>query len=243
MSTKLKSLFIYVLAAAVSFFFGLFILDQVILPQLTGVGLESEVPVLAGESREDAAAICQGANLGLEVHGETYSASIPAGHVLDQDPEQGLVVKQGRSVYVILSKGPEMVGVPHVVGLTSRQAEILIENNFLVVDSVLSAADAKTARGRIVSVIPSPGTFLPKGSMVTLTVSEGAQKVRVPSLIDKSLNEARAILQDAGLSLGEVSFRFNRYLPAGRVIDQHPLERTPVELGVTVDVVVTNSIQ
>ncbi len=243
MVNKFKSLLIYTLTAAVSFFFGLFILDQVILPQLTGVGLESEVPVLAGKSREQAAAICQGANLGLEVHGETFSPHVPAGHVLDQDPEQGLVVKQGRSVYVILSKGQEMVGVPHVIGLTSRQAAILIENNFLVVDSVLAAADARMARGRIVAVTPPPGTPLPKGSLVTITVSEGARKVRVPSLIDKSVDEARAILQDAGLSLGEVSFRYNRYLTAGRVIDQHPLERTPVESGVAVDVVVSSSSQ
>ncbi len=243
MGDKLKSLLIYAMTAAVSFFFGLFILDQVILPQLTGAGRESEVPVLVGKSRDEAAAICQGATLGFEVHGETFSSTVPAGHVLDQDPEQGLVVKQGRSVYVILSKGREMVGVPHVVGLTSRQATILIENSFLVVDSVLAAADASMARGRILAVQPPPGTSLPKGSLVTLTVSEGARKVRVPSLIDKTVDEARAILRDAGLSLGEISFRFNRYLPAGRIIDQQPLERTPVELSVAVDVVVSSSSQ
>ncbi len=241
MGDKLKNLLIYALTAAVSFFFGLFILDQVILPQLTGAGRESEVPELLGKSRDQAAAACRDAGFGFEVHGETYSSSVGAGRVLDQDPEQGMVVKQGRGIYVILSKGREMVGVPHVVGLTRRQASILIENNFLVVDSVLSASDANMARGRVVAVEPPPGTSLPKGSRVTLSVSEGARKVRVPSLIDKSVDEARAILRGAGLAIGKVSFRYNRYLSAGRIIDQHPLERTPVEPGVTVDVVVSTT--
>jgi serine/threonine-protein kinase len=154
-----------------------------------------------------------------------------------------MVVKQGRGIQVILSRGPEMVNVPHVEGLTRRQASILVERNFLQVENVLTTGDADVARGRVVQVDPPPGTLLPKGSQVVLTVSEGAQKVRVPSLIDLTVEQARETLEEEGLQIGEVTFRFNRYLPAGKIIDQHPLERTPVERGGKVDVVVSSSRQ
>ena len=241
MRDKLKSFLIYVLTAVVSFFFGLFILDQVILPQLTGAGRRAEVPVLTGMGEGAALAACQQAGLALEVQGETYSGEMEAGLVLDQDPEAGLTVKQGRGVYVILSRGPEMVTVPHVVGLTQRQAAILIENNFLAVEQVNTTVNASIARGRVVEVDPPPGSVLPKGAALTMVVSQGTQKIRVPSLIDKTVEEARKILTDAGLAIGEVAFRINRYLPPGRVIDQHPLERTPVARDTEVDVVVSSS--
>lgn len=241
MGNKLRSLLIYVLTAAVSFFFGLFILDQVILPQLTGAGREAEVPELDGMSFEEANAACRDVGLLLEVKGETYSNRIEGGMVLDQDPDPGLTVKQGRSVYVIMSKGPEMVTVPHLVGLTRRQAEILIENNFLSIDTVLTVSDAAVGRGRVVASDPEPGSPLPKGTAVKLTLSEGTPKIPVPSLIDKSLDEAREILTGSGLKIGDISYRFNRYLPEGKVIDQHPLERTPVASQTKVDLVVSRS--
>jgi len=39
----------------------------------------------------------------------------------------------------------------------------------------------------------------------------------------------------------EISYKFNRYLPADRVIDQQPLERTPVEKGTRVNLVLSSS--
>lgn len=241
MNGKLKSFLIYLLTAAISFCFGLFILDQVILPQLTGAGRESVVPEMVGLSHRDAESACRDAELMLEVQGETYSADSPEGYVLDQDPEAGLSVKQGRSVYVILSRGPEMVVVPHVKGLTRRQAEILIERNFLLVDTVSTVTDPATTQGRVVAITPEPGTMLPKGAQVSMVVSEGTPKIRVPSLVDKTIDEAREILAGTGLTMGEVAFRYNRFLTAGTIIDQHPLEHTPVEQGSRVDVVISSS--
>jgi len=241
LNAKLKNFLIYLLTAVVSFCFGLFILDQVILPQLTGVGRESVVPQLTGLYREEAESACRGAGVVLEVQGETYSSDTPAGYVLDQDPETGLTVKQGRSVYVILSKGPEIVSVPHVKGLTQRQAEILIERNFLVVDTVTTSSDQSTTRGRVIEIVPPPGTPLPKGEAVSLVVSQGTPRIRVPSLVDMTVDEAREVLTGAGLTMGELTFRYNSFMPAGKIIDQHPLERTPVEQGSRVNVVVTSS--
>jgi len=46
---------------------------------------------------------------------------------------------------------------------------------------------------------PSPGTGLPKGSLVTIRVSTGKKKIAVPSLVGKSRDTAVAELTSAGL--------------------------------------------
>lgn len=240
---RIRTFLIYLVTAVISFFFGLFVLDQVILPQISVGGGPVEIPSLEGVPLEEARAMCEKEGLYLTVRGETYNLQYAANQILKQDPESGVTVKQGRQVYVILSLGPEIVSVPHVVGLTQRQATILIERSRLEVDTVLLAGDSDVARGRVIEVSPGAGSALPRGGKVVLTVSKGVQKVRVPSVIDRSLDEASALLAAAGLELGEISFRFSRYLPPNRVIDQQPLERTPVEKGTRVNLVLSSSTQ
>ncbi len=238
----MRTFLIYLVTAVVSFFFGLFVLDQVILPQISVGGRLVEVPHLEGVPLEKARAMCEKEGLYFTMRGETYNLDYAANHILRQDPESGMVVKQGRQVYVILSLGPEIVSVPHVLGLTQRQAAILIERSWLEVDTVLLVSDSDVASGRVIELHPDAGSALPRGGKVVLTVSRGVQKVRVPSVIDKSLEEASTLLAEAGLELGEIFYKFNRYLPPDRVIDQQPLERTPVERGIRVNLVLSSSI-
>jgi len=241
MEGKIRTFWIYLVTAVVSFFFGLFVLDQVILPHISVGGRLVEVPHLEGVPLEQARAMCEKEGLYLTVRGETYNSDYGADHILKQDPESGVVVKQGRQVYAILSLGPEIVRVPHVIGLTQRQATILIERNRLEVDTVLLVSDSDVVNGRVIEVRPEAGSALPRGGKVVLSVSKGVKKVKVPSVIDRSLEEASALLAEAGLELGEISYRFSRYMPPDRVIDQQPLERTSVEKGTRVNLVLSSS--
>ena len=108
-------------------------------------------------------------------------------------------------------------------------------------DTVLLISDSDVANGRVIELQPEAGSALPRGGKVILSVSKGIRKVKVPSVIDKSLQEANALLTEAGLELGEISYRLSRYLPPDRVIDQQPLERTSVEKGTKVNLVISTS--
>ncbi len=241
MKGKLKTFLVYFLTAVFSFFLGLFILDQVILPQITGGKEEVEVPKLDGLPLEEARSLCREQGLELTVQGETYHASVPATHIMKQDPEAGAMVKRGRQVYVLASLGPETVTVPPVLGLTLRQAQILIERSMLKVATVNRQPNSRVTRDRVTGVSPAEGSPLPWGGEVELTVSDGVAQIRVPSLIDKTLEEATGILEEAGLRLGNVSYQVNSFIAAGRVIDQAPLERAIVNSGAAVDVVVSGT--
>jgi eukaryotic-like serine/threonine-protein kinase len=238
---RTRTFLIYLITAVFSFFLGLFILDQVILPHLAGAREEVQVPKMEGLSLSQAQDLCRESGLGLTVQGETYQAAVPAGHVLKQDPETGARVKQGRQVYVLLSLGPEMVTVPHVRNLTQRQAEILVERSRLKLAGVRRVSDPNAPKDRVIDITPAEGSALPDGGEVQLTVSIGVEQVQVPSVIDKPLAEAEQVLNAAGLKLGKVSYRFNRFIAEGHVIDQAPLERVQVNVGATVDVVLSSA--
>ena len=241
MKGRTRTFLVYLLTAVFSFFLGLFLLDQVILPHLSGGQEQVTVPLVEGMSSNQAREACLGAGLGFEVQGETYHAVEPANHVMKQDPEPGSLVKQGRQVYALISLGPEMVSVPHVQNLTQRQAEILIERSMLKVSEVKTVSDPSIPRGRVLDISPPAGESLPGGSTVVLTVSEGVEQVRVPSVIDKPLEEAEKILQGVGLKLGGVTRKYNRFITVGHVMDQMPLERAVVNVGTSVAVVVSGS--
>ncbi|MEA1997147.1 MAG: PASTA domain-containing protein, partial [Gemmatimonadota bacterium] len=227
MNIKFKTSLVYLVTAAVSFFFGLFVLDQVILPQLVGGQREIEVPDMEGVKLDLARIACEEKGLSLAVRGETYHEMVEARCVIKQDPEPGVTVKRGRQIFVVVSLGREIVEVPRVEGLTRRQATILIERSRLDVSKIITQSDEEVPAGRVIEVDPKGGTALASGGRVVLYVSEGARKVKVPSVIDKDLEEARESIEEAGLSLGNVSSKYS-YIPEGRVIDQLPLEYTTV---------------
>jgi serine/threonine-protein kinase len=71
-----------------------------------------------------------------------------------------------------------------------------------------------------------------KGSTVTIWASKGPPPVQVPDVVGRTLDEARQLLEGAGLQVGDV---FN--LPAGpdQVLDQDPDAGSTVPKGTRVN--------
>ena len=239
----MKNYLLYFIAAVFSFFFGLFLLDQVILPQIAGGQKLVKVPVLQNSELEKARSLCTENNLELVVRGETNNSEVPADHILIQEPESGTEVKEGRKVYVLVSLGPEIITVPYVRGLTSRQARLLIERNRLELMEVVTRPSDEVGENRVISIEPEAGTTLSAGSKVRLVVAEAAPRVLVPSIIDMNLEEATNALKEIGLEVGEVQYQFNRNVVDGHVLDQTPLENAKVRKGTKVNLILASSLR
>ena len=152
-------------------------------------------------------------------------------------------MKQGRKVYVLVSLGPEIVNVPRVEGLTLRQAKILIERSRLVLGEVHRQSEETVSRDRVIQVEPPGGTALPRGAELKLIVSDGVPRIEVPSVIDRTLEQAGAILESAGLRVGVVTYKYNRFIAEGRVLDQSPLERAVVDKDTMVNLVLSTTVR
>ncbi|HEX3679977.1 MAG TPA: Stk1 family PASTA domain-containing Ser/Thr kinase [Galbitalea sp.] len=110
-----------------------------------------------------------------EAGSEAYNATIPVGNVVSIDPQTNAAgvarlfrVGDTSPVLLITSRGPEMVQVPNVIGLTWAKAKpILTAGGFAL--SYPSLADLGPNTARVQSVTPGYPTSQPKGTKLTIT--------------------------------------------------------------------------
>jgi beta-lactam-binding protein with PASTA domain len=198
------------------------------------------VPSVTGEGQAAAVARLQRAGLTPALD-SAASAAVPLGTVISQSPRGGAEVKKGSRVSVVVSSGPESVGMPKVVGMTSTQALAKLRAAGLQ-PSTQSQPSAKVPAGTVISTVPSAGTDLQKGSGVVVVVSSGPQQVNVPEVIGETQAEAKAALSAAGLKLGTVTHQTaSASQTPGTVLSQSPTVGTALQTGATVSLVVAQA--
>ncbi len=97
------------------------------------------VPAFAGQTYTQAASALTG--IGLVVKEvEVYSTTVAAGAVVLTAPGAGAAAFVGSTVTVTVSKGPDLVAVPTVVGETAREATTVIQATGFTVGAVYGPA-------------------------------------------------------------------------------------------------------
>jgi serine/threonine-protein kinase len=142
---------------------------------------EVNVPNLIGLEPQAAQQQAQAMGLVAEVAGERYDDVVGRGLVCMTDPAPGRRVRQGRRIFVYLSRGPLNAVVPNVTGLSLQEAAAALERRGLAVGEVYYKRSAYNA-GVVVGQVPSAGTKAASGTRVELQVSGGPDygRVRLP---------------------------------------------------------------
>ncbi|NHA69356.1 Stk1 family PASTA domain-containing Ser/Thr kinase [Phycicoccus flavus] len=133
--------------------------------------------------------------------------------------------------------GPAQVSVPDVVGKPAQTANADLVRAGFRVDSVTAASD-QVDEGDVVSQDPQGGLQRDEGSLVRIIVSSGPDNVTVPDLAGRSEAEARGVLQDVGLEVGDVTEEDDPDVAEGDVISSRPASGADVKPGTAVDLVV-----
>ena len=154
-----------------------------------------------------------------------------AGKVIRTDPPAGQQVQQGDTVKLVVSAGPNQVAVPPVEGLsrTNAIASLTAEGYGFQVTEQEEASDI-VPKGSAVRTDPAAGELVDKGGAVTLYISTGPAKVKVPPLT--GLTEAQAIAKLDEMTLAyEVQYQTVPFGDSsdGRVIAQTPSVNTEVD--------------
>ena len=170
-------------------------------------GREVTVPKVVGLSPSEAEHA--GATLGLQVVVERrfYSADVPEGKIMTQQPSAGTKVRRGWSLRVAESLGPQRVAIPDVTGGSERAAELNLRHRGLTLGSIAQAAIPGAPVDQVVAQNPPPnasGVSAPKLSVLVSTGPEVATYV-MPNLTGQPLGSATLTLQDAGMRLGKVT--------------------------------------
>lgn len=185
----------------------------------------------------DAALASIGEDLKVERKTEA-SSSYEAGYVIRQSLESDQDVEQGTTIVLTVSTGESKVEVPDVRGYSQKSAtKILSDQGFKV--SVSTKFSSSVKEGDVISQSPGAGNMIARGAKVTITVSKGEDKVTVPEVGLKTLEDAKEALSAAGLKLIVSSQKYNDTVPEGCIISQSPKAGKKVTKGTGIGVVVS----
>lgn len=159
------------------------------------------------------------------------------GTVYAQDPAKGGTLSKGSKVTLDVVKGPAMVPVPDEVGKSYADAASALRAKGFKPKKVPAHSSQPT--GQVTAQSPSTGSA-PKGSTVTLTVSDGPGTIAVPDVSGKSPSQAGGVLGQHGLNVGTTSTQPSPSVQKGKVIGTDPAAGTQVQPNSSVNLIVSS---
>ena len=198
---------------------------------------EVEVPDLTNKTSAEARKLIEDRGL-VAVNGDPVnSETIEKGKVAEQSPKGGSTAKEGDTVTYHISMGAEEVAVPDVLNDYEQTAVEKLEAAGFKVNEAWDYSDTYGA-GVVCRQSTAPGETLPKGSTVTITISNGPEPVSVPNTIGSDQATATTTLQNAGFTVTVVE-QASDTDAAGTVIDQYPIGDISSSDGKTVTITVS----
>jgi serine/threonine-protein kinase len=150
----------------------------------------------------------------------------PEGTVIEQSPSDGKL-EWGEKVDLVVSKGPQSIGVPDVIGMPVAKARsTLTAAGFEVTITDVYSDDVP--EGDVVGTIPGGGSDAPEGSTIEVQRSMGPEFeiLTMPDVRNMYLDEARAKLVGMGLRVSVQEVTSGCTNPT--VVDSDPLPGTKV---------------
>jgi serine/threonine-protein kinase len=217
--------------------------NYVVMPMYTRHGQAIEVPDVTNLMYEEARDRLE--RLGLEIVEETKkfdsSNQYPIGVIMGQNPRAGSKVKTGRRIYVIVSKGEPMIEMPQLTHRSERNAIFTIKNIGLELRNVNYGHSEIYPEGVVVDQSIPPGAEVKLGTPIDISVSLGRfpDQFIVPNLIGRSLTDARKVILQAGLIIGDISYQEDADLLPETVIHQSLPADEVVGQGTAIDLIVS----
>lgn len=146
-------------------------------------------------------------------------------------------------VFIILPRQirGKVVEVPNVVGRRIEDAERILINLQLRPIVETRRFSNTVPENHIIAQSPQAGMKVKLGGKVNLVVSLGRDKVTVPDLTGRMIDEAGSMLGEVGLRVG-VRSRVYSGKPSGIIIAQNPPPKSVAARGDPVDLLISDGI-
>jgi beta-lactam-binding protein with PASTA domain len=141
------------------------------------------VPTVTGLKVEAAKRVLTTANLTPQV--QRVDSDKPAGVVVSQDPAAGEDVARNEQVFLSVSKGPSLVALPSLRGLTLENATQRLADVGLVARII--RVSSSEPEGTVIAQDPAGGQKVKSGSAVRINVSEGRTTTTAPATVTETV--------------------------------------------------------
>jgi serine/threonine-protein kinase len=129
------------------------------------------VPDVQKRSLIEARLMIEQARLSVGELREVFDDEVKGGFVLSQDPQPGARVERGRTLNLVISKGPQRIEMPPLVGRPLRDARRTLEELGITLSEVRTSPTTDLEPGMVVEQSPPPGTRIRSQDRVTVTVT------------------------------------------------------------------------
>ena len=149
----------------------------------------------------------------------------------------------GGTLLFLNATNPEEVKVPNIVGLSQEEAKKQIEEANLTFEVEKEEYDKEVPEGNVISLKTEIGDYtkdlsnltVKEGSTISVIISKGQEKAKVPNVKGKEKEEAIRIIEEAKL-VAEVVEETSKTVQEGYVVSQETEPDTEVLAGETVKI-------
>ncbi len=200
----------------------------------SGGGDTVKVPVVVGQTKQAAEKALQDLGLTSTIK-EEFSDEVEKGVVISTDPVADTQVAPKSAVTITVSKGPELVEVPNVIGKAYEEAKAELE----AMGFKVTRGDKPSTQpqGKVFESNPKAGKEVPKGSSVRLYVPKEA--IEVPSVLGLTAEDAKSTLEGTGFKVKLVQ-QPSDVVPKGNVIAQSPDAGAKLQTNTTITLTVSS---
>jgi beta-lactam-binding protein with PASTA domain/predicted Ser/Thr protein kinase len=134
-------------------------------PEMVGV------PDVQRRSLIEARLIIDRARLQIGELREAFDEDVKGGFVISQNPQPGARLERGSPIHLVVSKGPQRVLMPLLVGRSLVEARRMLQELGVTLSAVKTVPTADMNPETVVDQSPSPGTRIRAQDAVTVTVT------------------------------------------------------------------------
>ncbi len=127
------------------------------------------------------------------------------------------------------------IALPDLTGAPLDSAQTVLQSLGLRMTRAGEAPSTAVPAGRVVSTDPPAGSLVKADRLISVLVSLGPELVKVPSVAGVDVQQARLLLENAGLAAGHVGYGYSEAIAAGQVMACAPGADSGVAPGTTVD--------
>ncbi len=204
--------------------------DPVTLTVSNGPG-DGIVPHVAGAAADRAEQELKAASF-KPVVVEVFSSVHEAGYAVSTNPAAGTEVLKDTKITLNVSKGPQQVTVPNVIGLSENNANATLAKFGFRVHHAFQTAN-KTP-GSVLSQNPLGETRAGLGSSVQIVIDRAPKKVRVPNAVGMTQSQGHQTLANARLNAVYATRTVSSASQNGIVVGESPGSGTTVVEGTNV---------
>lgn len=197
-----------------------------------------EMPDLSGKTEKEAEQILKDHHLTMGDISRKYSDKYPESQIIKSEPNSGERVEEGEAIDIILSKGPQKVKMPNLVGLPKDEAVKKLKDLGLKDIDVEQAYSRSVDKGLISEQsVEANSEVALNDHHIKIYESLGVRQVYVSDFENKSYSSAKKELESKGFRVQATQENDDK-VKKGNIISQSPKNKS-VDEGSVINLTVS----